>query len=77
MASLAPDWEIVGREAHSRLRHLLNFLQILLVIPVAAASHASMTFKVRHRTTGEIRNVIANSVEEAAILIAQGQFDKE
>jgi hypothetical protein len=55
---------------------LLNLLKILLIIPVAPASHASVTFRVRHRATGESRNVTANSVEEAGILIAQGQFDK-
>ena len=74
MDELAPGREIVARETRAPLaRMLLIVLQMLLLVP--PQSHSSVTFTVRNRDTGETRKVTASSVEEAAILIAQGQFD--
>jgi hypothetical protein len=76
MTELAPGWEIVARETRAPLaRMLLIVLQVLSLVP--PEGHSSVTFTVRNRETGETRKVTANSVEEAAVLIAQGQFDAE
>jgi hypothetical protein len=40
------------------------------------ATHSSVTFTVRNRATGETRKVTAKSEDEAALLIAQGRFDR-
>jgi hypothetical protein len=76
MTELAPGWEIVARETRAPLaRMLLIVLQVLSLVP--PEGHSSVTFTVRNRETGETRKVTANSSEEAAVLIAQGQFDEE
>ena len=76
MSELAPGWEIVARKTRGRLAYMLFIvLQMLLVVP--PQSHSSVTYTVRNRATGETRKVTANSDEEAAVLIAQGQFDKD
>ena len=54
---------------------LFIVLQMLLLVP--PQNHSSVTCTVRNRATGETRKVTANSDEEAAVLIAQGQFDKD
>jgi hypothetical protein len=75
MSEIAPGWEIVARETRGRLAYMLFILlQMLLLVP--PESHSSVTFTVRNRATGETRKVTANSDEEAAVLVAQGQFDK-
>ena len=76
MSELAPGWEIVARKTRGPVAQmLLIVLQMIMVLP--PQSHSSVTFTVRNRETGETRKVTANSTDEAAILIAQGQFDKD
>ena len=74
MTEIAPGWEIIARKTRGPIAHILFIiLQMLLISP--PATHSSVTFTVRNRATGETRKVTAKSEEEAALLIAQGQFD--
>jgi len=69
------DWDVVSRKTHSPVMHLIwMFLQI----PLAAGPidvHSNVTWTLRHRSTGEIRRVTANSESEAAERIMAGKFD--
>ena len=76
MADIAPDWEIIARKTNRAWLNLFFIvLQTLLVYP--PDNRSSVTFTLRNRASGELRKVTADSMEEAAILVAQGEFDSE
>ena len=76
MGEIAPGWDVVARKTHGPIAHFVLFVLQILTLSWPPASHSSVTFTVRNRATGETRKVTAKSNEEAAALIAQGQFDQ-
>jgi hypothetical protein len=76
MTEIAPGWEIVDRKTRGPIAHLVFMVLQMLMLSWPPATHSSVTFTVRNRATGETRKVTAKSEEEAALLIAQGQFDR-
>ena len=76
MSELAPGWDVVARKTNRPISHFMLFLLQILTLSWPPASHSSVTFTVRNRANGETRKVTAKSNEEAATLIAQGQFDR-
>jgi hypothetical protein len=76
MTEIAPGWEIVDHKTRGPIAHLVFMFLQMLMLSWPPATHSSVTFTVRDRATGETRKVTAKSEEkEAALLIAQGQFD--
>ena len=74
---LAPGWEVLARKTRGAVAHLLFVaLQMLLFAPIPPQGYSSVTYTVRNRATGETRRVTTKSEAEAALLIAQGQFDR-
>lgn len=76
MTELAPGWEVVARKTNGPIAHLLFILLQIVMLSWPPAGQSSVTFTVRNRATGETRKVTAKSEDEAALLIAQGQFDR-
>ena len=76
MSEIAPGWEVIARKTRGPIAHLMFMILQMLLLSWPPVTHSSVTFTVRNRTTGETRKVTAKSEEEAALLIAQGQFDR-
>jgi len=75
MTEIAPGWEIVAQKTRKPVMHMiLILLQMLMIAEPLSRSH--VTFTVRRRTTGETRQVTADSREAAAAKIEQGLFDR-
>jgi hypothetical protein len=75
MTEIAPGWDVVARKTHGPVKRLLLLLLQTVTMSWPPAGHSDVTFTVRNRTTGETRQVTANSEQEAAARIAQGRFD--
>ena len=76
MTEIAPGWDLVAQKTNRPLLHMFFILlQALMEFP--PANRSSVTFTVRNRASGAIRKVTADSVDEAAILVAQGRFDTD
>jgi hypothetical protein len=76
MSEIAPGWEVVARKTRGPLAHLMFLVLQVLLLSWPPVTHSSVTFTVRNRATGETRKVTAKTVEEAALRIAHGHFDR-
>ena len=74
MTEIAPGWEVVAQQTNRPLLHML-FILLQMMLESPPVNRSSVTFTVRNRATGETRKVTARSADEAAVLIAQEQFD--
>lgn len=63
------DWQVVSRKANHKFLHLLA-IALQTLARMEPATYSSMTWTVRHRITGETRDVTAMSEEEAAKTLA-------
>jgi hypothetical protein len=72
---LADDWEIVAQRTN---KPFLFWLLILVAIPLwwIPPTYSSITWTIRHRSTGVVRHVTAHSLSEATEKVLQGAFDK-
>jgi hypothetical protein len=77
MSEIAPGWEVIARTTRGPIAHLIFIVLQALMVSWPPVTHSSVTFTVRNRTTGETRKVTAKSEDEAALLITQGQFDRD
>ena len=70
------DWDIVSHQTNGRAFTLL-FLVLTTILGEFLPPHSSVTWTLRHRTTGEMRRVTARSEREAIEKINAGYFDFE
>jgi hypothetical protein len=71
---LADDWEIVAQRTNDKS---LFWLLMLVAIPLGEyPARSSVTWTIRHRSTGVVRRVTAPSLSEARDKVLQGAFDK-
>jgi hypothetical protein len=74
---LSDQWEVVTRHGNYGWGNIiLEFLAGLLLGGVGGvAEPRSITWTVRHKSTGEARTVTAKTAEEVIAKINNGQFD--
>jgi hypothetical protein len=75
MTEIAPGWEIVAQKTRKPVMHMVLILLQMLML-AEPMNRSSVTYTVRHRVTGETRQVTADSHEQAAAKIEQGLFDR-
>jgi hypothetical protein len=73
---VADDWEVIATHTHRRFLHIcLMILQGMLLMEPMTRSR--VTWTVRRRGTGVIRQVTAGSEQDAIERIRMGLFDQE
>jgi hypothetical protein len=71
------DWHVVARKTNDPVSHLIGIVaRLVLPLPEAPRRWSSVTWTLRHASTGEIRKVTAHTDDEAALRIAAGAFDE-
>ena len=71
------DWEIVERSSADAAGWMAILAWPLLLLPGAPTHHSSITWTMRHKQTGDIQKVTADTEDLAALKIAAREFDKD
>jgi AraC-like DNA-binding protein len=75
MSDLSAGWELVSRRAATSSPGFLRTFRQVFSSNAAERTQATVTWTVRHRTTGRVRRLTARTELEARVKITNGLFD--